>query len=108
LAVLDAIKNEGNTIDEIYYRGNGVININYGHMTETKSYSGEYLYDHSYKNLLYRDGSVTDIPVDWGYHPRYYDSEEELPSGGPGRYLASYNAQHFGFDVDTVYPTSFP
>ncbi|MDR1159494.1 MAG: hypothetical protein LBK69_02605 [Syntrophomonadaceae bacterium] len=106
--VLDAIKNEGNTIDEIYYRGNGVININYGHMY--KETSGKYFYSHSYKNLLYRDGSVTDIPKDWGYHPRYYnyDSEEELPSGGPGRYLDSYGNRSYPSMVDVVYPTSFP
>ncbi|MDR1159974.1 MAG: hypothetical protein LBK69_05035 [Syntrophomonadaceae bacterium] len=91
-AVLDSIKNEGNTIDEIYYRGNGVININY-------SRREEYNYRYGYKNLLYRDGNITD------------DTENWLKKEGGGRYLASYldysiSSERFG--VDTAYPASFP
>jgi hypothetical protein len=101
--VLDALKDEGHIINEIYYRGNGVINVNYSRIEN----DGTVLWEH--KNLLYRNGEVTDIPVDWGYNSNFDNSEEKY---GYGHYNASYHSatsSHWGQSaMDVVYPSAFP
>lgn len=52
-AVLDTITNAGYTVDEIYYRANNIINVNY-HSCDDESW---YYYDNV--TLIYKNDSVT-------------------------------------------------
>ena len=61
--ILDELKAKGHTISEIYYRGNGIININ-SSVTEIHEDCGWISYDHI--NLRLENGAVTPLALeDW-------------------------------------------
>jgi len=87
-AVFDTITNAGYTVDEIYYRANNIINVNY----HTGDKQNGYCYDHV--TLVYEDNAVT-CPGDF--------NENTLDDFS---YSGSYQSAYY--PQIATYPDTFP